>query len=251
MFFQKFPFSVWHILFGGEGGKAQHLKKIYWHCAIFNIPGPPWVPHIEVWFSVKTGNMFVCLRQPKMTYLIWLKKCEKITYVYVGWHQIKVCGKFEGFKCNCYCAINSQRSYQFLSVWNKPLLWRCCRVWNVHHKRFYLQNKAMQTNTSRRTAAWNEPIWQVVRILPSHFLVMFYPYKEVHMTTKCNGKILTMCYPFWITKSTHSLHKLSHMTKPSLLSFCVTRCWDCPTPSLWHPSSSQSVVALITLARSS
>jgi len=83
-------------------------------------------------------------------------------YIYVGRHRIKVCDKFEGFKCRCCCAINSQTSYQFLSVWNKPLLRRCCGAWNAHHKRFCLQNKATQTNTGRRTAAWNEPIlWHI------------------------------------------------------------------------------------------
>ena len=35
---------------------------------------------------------------------------------------------------------------------------------------------------------------QVVRILPSHFLVTCYPYKEVHVTAKCDGKIPT-CHP--------------------------------------------------------
>ena len=39
-------------------------------------------------------------------------------------------------------------------------------------------------------------LWHVVKILPSHFMVTCYPYKEVQMTTKCDGKILTMCHPF-------------------------------------------------------
>jgi len=51
----------------------------------------------------------------------------------------------------------------------KPLLRRCCGAWNAYHKRFYLQNKATQTNTGRRTAAWNEPtppsVWPTVRFV--------------------------------------------------------------------------------------
>ena len=37
---------------------------------------------------------------------------------------------------------------------------------------------------------------QDVRILPSHFTVTCYPYKEVHVTAKCDGKILTTCHLF-------------------------------------------------------
>ena len=37
---------------------------------------------------------------------------------------------------------------------------------------------------------------QDVRILPSHFIVTCYPYKEVHVTAKCDGKILTTCLLF-------------------------------------------------------
>ena len=37
---------------------------------------------------------------------------------------------------------------------------------------------------------------QEVRILPSHFTVTCYPYKEVHVTAKCDGKILTTCHLF-------------------------------------------------------
>ena len=37
---------------------------------------------------------------------------------------------------------------------------------------------------------------QDVRILPSHFTVTCYPYKGVHVTAKCDGKILTTCHLF-------------------------------------------------------
>ena len=34
------------------------------------------------------------------------------------------------------------------------------------------------------------------KMLPSHFTVTCYPYKEVHVTAKCDGKILTTCHLF-------------------------------------------------------
>ena len=37
---------------------------------------------------------------------------------------------------------------------------------------------------------------QDVRILPSHFMVTCYPYKEVHVTAQCDGKILITCHLF-------------------------------------------------------
>jgi len=61
-------------------------------------------------------------------------------------------------------------------------------------------------------------LWQVVRILPSHFEVMCSPYKEFHVTGKYDGKILdTVRPPQWFALPIN----YSCFGKPCRVSFCV------------------------------
>ena len=85
-------------------------------------------------------------------------------------------------------------------------------------------------------------LWHIVKILPSHFMVTCYPYKEVHVTAKCDGKILTTCHPFCTP---------SKIVRPWQCMRCIILLFTCPisllTPSFISPAIPSSLMIFVAL----